>query len=114
MILLILLIFFIFIDFIDAWGCLGGALGVPMPGGCRGGAWGCLGGAWGCLGGAWGVPGGCLGVLGGAKLSCQTFILDEGKGEGEGGGKDKSAFIDHRLSPMVKKEGLFFEYFQRE
>ena len=30
----------------------------------------------------------------------RTFILDE---EGKGGGeKDKSAFIDHRLSPMVK------------
>ena len=71
----------------------GGALGVPG----------------GCLGDAWGVPRGCWGVLGGAKLSCQTFILDEGKGEGEegeGGGKDKSAFIDHRLSPMVKRRKI--------
>ena len=59
-----------------------------------------LGVCWGCVlfggGGAWGV-------LGGAKLSCQTFMVDEG-GEGEEEeGKDKSALIDHRLSPMVKK-----------
>ena len=37
------------------------------------------------MGGAWG-----------AKLSCQTFILDE-EGEEGGGESDKSAFIDHRL-----------------
>ena len=76
-----------------------GAMGVLGEGlGGLGRAWGCLGVDWGCLG--------CLGVLGGAggaKLSCQTFILDEGGG---GEGNDKSAFIEHRLSPMVKMPRL--------
>ena len=78
--------------------CLGCAGGGALGGVCLGCAWGVLGGAW----GAWGV-------LGGAKLSCQTFMVDEG-GEGEGGEEDKSALIDHRLSPMVKMEGkcIFF------
>ena len=71
-------------------GCAGGVLG----GGCLGCAWVCLGCAWDVLGCAWGVPGG-------AKLSCQTFMVDEGEEEEEEG-KDKIALIDHRLSPMVK------------
>ena len=68
-----------------------------MLGVCLGCAWGVLGVCLGVLGGAWG----CLGVLGGAKLSCQTFMVDEGEGEGKGEG-NKSALIDHRLSPMVE------------
>ena len=56
--------------------------------------WVCLG----CAGCAWV----CLGVLGGAKLSCQTFMVDEGEEEEEEEEEDKSALIDHRLSPMVK------------
>ena len=46
-----------------------------------------------------GVLGCAWGVLGGAKLSCQTFMVDEGEGEEE---EDKSALIDHRLSPKKK------------
>ena len=61
----------------------------------------CLGCAWGVLGVCLGVLGCAWGVLGGAKLSCQTFMVDEGEGEGKGE-EDKSALIDHRLSPMVK------------
>ena len=64
-------------------------------------------GGWG-----WGVLGGALEVLRGAKFICQTFILDEGE-EGEGGegggGNDKSALIDHRLSPMVNRAFLRFD-----
>ena len=96
----------IFIDFIDVWGVLGvclGCAGGVCAWGVRGGG-GCLGCAWGCLG----VLGGAWGVLGGAKLSCQTFMVDEGE-EGE---ENKSALIDHRLSPMVlKRQKLIIKKF---